>query len=87
MAHIHLEQGKTNLALIQLFNVLEQEQQLNNINNIISVQLDIAQTYYLLHQYSLSQKYLDLSNTMNAYVRNKALEAKSNLLQTQLYLI
>jgi hypothetical protein len=87
IAKIHLEQGRFNLALVQYFNALDQEKEKNNVNKLISLRLDIANTYFLLYNYALSEHYLKQANNLNEYVDLPKEQAVANLLQAKLNLV
>ncbi|MDD9176911.1 hypothetical protein ERW49_16065 [Aliivibrio finisterrensis] len=87
IAKIHLKQGRFNLALVQYFNALDQEKEKNNVNKLISLRLDIANTYFLLYNYALSEHYLKQANNLNEYVNLPKEKANAALLQAKLYLV
>ncbi|PQJ88464.1 tetratricopeptide repeat protein [Aliivibrio sifiae] len=87
IAQIHLKQGRFNLALVQYFNALDQEKEKNNVDKLISLRLDIANTYFLLYNYALSEHYLKQANNLNEYVNLPEQKACSSLLQAKLYLV
>ncbi|MUH98502.1 hypothetical protein GNP63_18415 [Aliivibrio fischeri] len=87
IAQIHLKQGRFNLALVQYFNALDQEKEKNNVNKLISLRLDIANTYFLLYNYALSEHYLKQANNLNEYVKLPKQKARAALLQAKLNLI
>ena len=87
IAQIHLKQGRFNLALVQYFNALDQEKEKNNVDKLISSRLDIANTYFLLYNYALSEHYLKQANNLNEYVNLPEQKACSSLLQAKLYLV
>ncbi|MGR6860871.1 tetratricopeptide repeat protein [Aliivibrio salmonicida] len=87
IAQIHLKQGRFNLALVQYFNALDQEKEKNNVNKLISLRLDIANTYFLLYNYALSEHYLKQANNLNEYVELPKQKAIAALLQAKLDLV
>ncbi|WP_122036038.1 lipopolysaccharide assembly protein LapB [Aliivibrio sp. EL58] len=87
IAQIHLKQGRFNLALVQYFNALDQEKEKNNVNKLISLRLDIANTYFSLYNYALSEHYLKQANNLNEYVELPKQKANAALLQAKLYLV
>jgi hypothetical protein len=87
IAQIHLKQGRFNLALVQYFNALDQEKEKNNVDKLISLRLDIANTYFLLYNYALSEHYLKQANNLNEYVNLPEQKACASLLQAKLYLV
>ena len=87
IAQIHLKQGRFNLALVQYFNALDQEKENNNVNKLISLRLDIANTYFLLYNYALSEHYLKQANNLNEYVELPKQKAIAALLQAKLDLV
>lgn len=87
IAQIHLKQGRFNLALVQYFNALDQEKAKNNVEKLISLRLDIANTYFLLYNYSLSEHYLKQASNLNEYANLLKQKARSSLLQAKLNLI
>lgn len=87
IAKIHLKQGRFNLALVQYFNALDQEKEKNNVNKLISLRLDIANTYFSLYNYALSEHYLKQANNLNEYVELPKQKANAALLQAKLYLV
>ncbi|MCP3700763.1 MAG: hypothetical protein GY920_20040 [Aliivibrio sp.] len=87
IAQIHLKQGRFNLALVQYFNALDQEKEKNNVAKLISLRLDIANTYFLLYNYALSEHYLKQANNLNEYVDLPKEKANAALLQAKLYLV
>jgi len=87
IAQIHLKQGRFNLALVQYFNALDQEKEKNNANKLISLRLDIANTYFLLYNYALSEHYLKQANNLNEYVKLPKYKASAALLEAKLNLV
>jgi hypothetical protein len=58
MGNIYYEQGRYNLALVHFLNVLDHEKTTNNIRQYINIRIKLAETYYKLDNYFLSEQYL-----------------------------
>ncbi len=89
MAEIYFKQGRYNLALVHYFNVLDQEQnqKKQNLTNVIDLRLDIANIYYLLSNYVLSEQYLNQAERLNSFSKNKNLQVRAQFQRSQLLLI
>jgi len=84
MADIYFSQGKYNLALVHYFNVLDSEAITQNIEEIITLRLDLAKTYLQLYNYPLAEQYLQRANALLSYTKIDKLKATSFLLSAEL---
>lgn len=84
MADIYYSQGKYNLALVHYFNVLDSESASQEIEEVITLRLDLAKTYLQLYNYSLAEQYLLRANALLNYTDIQHLKASSFLLSADL---
>ncbi len=89
MAEIYFKQGRYNLALVHYFNVLDQEQnqKKQNLTNVIDLRLDIANIYYLLNNYELSEQYLNQAERLITFSKVKSLQVRAQFQRSQLLLV
>ncbi|EGU48224.1 TPR-repeat-containing protein [Vibrio ichthyoenteri ATCC 700023] len=84
MGDIYYQQGKYNLALVQLFNAMDHERTQNNIVNEIDIRISLAATYLKLVNFTLAEQYLERAEELLVGTEAPKLQAYAYLLKSGL---
>ncbi|WP_157946035.1 tetratricopeptide repeat protein [Vibrio gangliei] len=86
MADTYFKQGKYNLALVNYLNVLDNESSGANIDHIIQLRIDIANTYLKLFDFTHAEIYLEHAQALVKHATHDDMKAEILLLQASLAL-
>ncbi|WP_406731732.1 tetratricopeptide repeat protein [Vibrio scophthalmi] len=84
MGDIYYQQGKYNLALVQLFNAMDHERTQNNVINEIDIRISLAATYLKLVNFTLAEQYLERAEELLVGTHAPKLQAYAYLLKSGL---
>lgn len=86
MADIFFKQGKYNLALVNYLNVLDNESNQKNIQHMLQLRVDIANTYLKLFDFTHAESYLIQAEMLVKHTDYQYLQSETLLLRSAISL-